>query len=171
MPTVGFNVNVSGVKGGEKYKKIFAQIAAQNVGVRAGVLEGATNAEGENVAYYAAVNEFGGRAMHNGKAVTIPARPFMRQTVDKHSDEWGKTLAGPLSGHPDGAKAAMYIIGEKMRGDIQSTIKAGDFVPLSEVTIAKKREAGKKEPETPLIDTGALFQSISYEVIEGGAAE
>ena len=30
---------------------------------------------------------------------------------------------------------------------------------------------GKKEPETPLIDTGALFSSISYEVVEGGASE
>lgn len=170
MPIAGFKVQVMAVKGG-KYKDVLAKIAAQKVGVKAGVLEGATNAEGEKVAYYAAVNEFGGRAMHNGKAVTIPARPFLRQTVDKHSDEWGKTIEEKLSGHPDGAKAAMYIIGEVMRADIQSTIKAGDFTPLAEATIERKRDAGKKEPETPLIDTGALFSSISYEVVEGGASE
>lgn len=158
-------------QGGNKFKGVLAKISAQAVGVRAGILEGATKPDGTPIPPYAAVNEFGGKSVHNGKIVTIPARPFMRDTVRLHSAEWGKALAGPLAQHPDGAKAAMYIVGQNMTADIKATIAAGNFTPLSEVTIAKKRTAGKAQPETPLINTGSMLQAVSYEVVDGGAAD
>ena len=68
-------------KGGDKYKGLLARIAAQNVGVKAGILAGATKADGTKVAYYAAVNEFGGTSVIEGHTVRIPPRPFMRDTV------------------------------------------------------------------------------------------
>ena len=160
-------------KGGDKYKGLLARIAAQNVGVKAGILAGATKADGTKVAYYAAVNEFGGTSVIEGHTVRIPPRPFMRDTVRGSSNEWGRLLSGTLSRHPDGAKAAMYIIGQRMADDIQATIQAGNFQPLSPKTIERKAKEGKKEPATPLIDTGTMLKSVNYEVVstKGGEAE
>lgn len=166
MPTGEFKVQIMG---GNKFKGVLAKIAAQAVGVRAGILEGATKPDGTPIPPYAAVNEFGGRAMHNGHPVTIPARPFMRDTVRLHAKEWSKALEGPLAQHPDGAKAAMYIVGQNMQADIKATIAAGNFTPLAEATIENKRRAGKLQPATPLIDTGSMLQAVAYEVVDGGA--
>lgn len=168
MPTGDFKVTF---QGGNKFKGVLAKISAQAVGVRAGILEGATKPDGTPIPPYAAVNEFGGKSVHNGKTVTIPARPFMRDTVRLHSKEWSKALEGPLAQHPDGAKAAMYIVGQNMAADIKATIAAGNFTPLAEVTIAKKRKAGKAQPETPLIDTGSMLQAVAYEVVDGGVKD
>ena len=89
MPTGDFKVTF---QGGNKFKGVLAKISAQAVGVRAGILEGATKPDGTPIPPYAAVNEFGGKSVHNGKTVTIPARPFMRDTVRLHSKEWSKAL-------------------------------------------------------------------------------
>ena len=166
MPTGEFKVTF---QGGNKFKGVLAKISAQAVGVRAGILEGATKPDGTPIPPYAAVNEFGGKSVHNGKTVTIPARPFMRDTVRFHSKEWSKALEGPLAANPNGAKGAMYIVGQRMQADIKATIAAGNFTPLAEVTIEQKRKAGKAQPETPLIDTGSMLQAVAYEVVDGGA--
>ena len=55
-------------------------------GVKVGIVERATNSHtGENIAFYAACNEFGTK--------DIPARPFMRMTAEKHSAEWARLFA------------------------------------------------------------------------------
>lgn len=164
MSTIDISATAK-IKGGDKFRGVLAKIAAQHVGVKAGILAGATTADGQKVAQYAAWNEFGTRH--------IPARPFMRNTVSNSAGEWKQLLTGQLSAHPDGAKAAMFIIGERMSEDIKSTIQAGDFTPLAEQTVERKMKAGKKEPGTPLIDTGTMLKAVSYEVVEtkGGEAE
>lgn len=53
------------ITGGDKYKAVLAKIAEQHVGVRVGILEGATTTDGESIAQYAAANEFGAK-------ITIP---------------------------------------------------------------------------------------------------
>ena len=143
-------------QGGDKFKGVLAKISAQAVGVRAGILEGATKPDGTPIPPYAAVNEFGGKSVHNGKVVTIPARPFMRDSVRLHSGEWGRALSTKMAGHPDGAKAAMYIVGQRMQADIKATIAAGNFTPLSDGHSAetqrdpgrpRTRGARRNEPE------------------------
>lgn len=47
------------VKGGEKYKALLAKIAAQKVGVKVGILKGATTTDGQSIVQYAAAHEFG----------------------------------------------------------------------------------------------------------------
>ena len=76
------------VKGGDKYKALLAKIAAQKVGVKVGILANATTTDGEHIATYAAANEFGAKKVFEDRVVTIPPRPFMRQSVAKHQEEW-----------------------------------------------------------------------------------
>ena len=47
------------VKGGDKYKALLAKIAAQKVGVKVGILKGATTTDGQSIVQYAAAHEFG----------------------------------------------------------------------------------------------------------------
>ena len=91
------------IKGGDKYKKFLAKMSEIAGGVKAGILEDATNANtkgGAGIAAYAVWNEFGVpnipvtdkmraymhyQGVHLKKdttSISIPARPFMR-TVAK----------------------------------------------------------------------------------------
>ncbi|AXH73694.1 MAG: neck protein [Caudoviricetes sp.] len=99
------------------------------------------------------------------KMITIPARPFMQQTIDHNKKSWSKTLKAIVDKMGDPTKLekadienAMGILGTVIVGQIKDTIAAGDFVENAKSTIARK---GKN---TPLQDTGKMMQSIDYEV-------
>lgn len=62
------------IRGGRKWKAVLDRLAVK-AEVRAGILEGAKNTEGEYVAQYAAYNEYG--------TPTIRERPFMRTTIER----------------------------------------------------------------------------------------
>lgn len=132
-------------------------------GVKAGVLEGATNSEtGTDVAMYAACNEFG--------TSRIPSRPFMRNTFDENADRWADGLAkAVLNGRP--ARQALQLTGMRMADDIVKTISDGVPPPNAPATVERKtkeivggsRRGGSHQPGT-LVDTGSLINSINYEV-------
>lgn len=178
------------VTGGEKYKALLAKIAAQKVGVKVGILEGATTTDGQSIVQYAAAHEFGlevpiherTQLVKRKKATILleghvaessfkmPTRPFLRQTVAKRQDEWCAELAKMLKGRftKGEAKDAMYKIGEVMRADVVREIEGGDFTPLKPATVKAKRKRGKvANPEKILVDTGQMIEHISYEVVEG----
>ncbi len=146
------------VTGGDKYKAILEKIARLKITARAGIPAGATTTDGKSIPMYAAYNEFG--------TSRIPARPFLRNTMNEHQTEWCETLAGALKGEiqHDNAKKAMGLVGEQMKAHIQQTIQKGSFAPNSPKTIANKRAKGKREPDHPLIDTGQMLASIISEV-------
>lgn len=102
-----------------------------------------------------------------GGETTIPARPFMRQTVEAKKDEWAKDTAKLMTGHPQGAEAALQIMGDVMAKDIQQTIQSGDFAELAASTVAGKRRRGKKTPTLPLVDSGAMQEAVAFEVTGG----
>lgn len=153
MPT-----GVIKVTGGQRWKAVLARVAAQKVGVKAGIFGGATTIDGQSIVEYAIYNEFG--------TSRIPARPFMRQTVEKNKAQWLATLEEALRRNPADAEGAMYILGETMRADIANEIEHGSFRPNSPKTVTAKARKGKVDPDHPLIDTGQMLQAVAYEVVK-----
>ena len=147
------------VKGGDKYKAVLAKIADVRVSARAGIPAGATTTDGKSIPEYAVYNELG--------TSRIPSRPFMRQTVSNHQDDWLNTVSHSLNYkeiEKDGARRTMGLVGEQMKAHIQQTIQKGFFAPNSPKTVEQKRRKGKVEPDHPLIDTGQMIASIISEV-------
>ena len=113
--------------------------------------EGITNAE------LAIIHEFG--VPERG----IPERSFMRSTASEESNNLGQLskqvlnecLAGNISPYD-----AYATIGAYFQGKIVEKITDGEFEPNNENTV--KRKGSSK----PLIDTGQLRASITYEVRE-----
>ena len=149
------------ITGGERIKKALQKIVDTNIMVKAGVPKGATTPEGEPIPPYALYNEVG--------TAHIPARPFLRDTVNEKQDEWKSFLESNVDYNNierDNCVAVMGALGEIMKGDIKVTIQKGSFAPDSPATIANKRRRGKKEPDHPLIDDGYLLESIESEVVQ-----
>lgn len=121
----------------------------------AGVLKGATNEKGDSVAYYAMVNEYG--------TEEIPARPFMRNTVNEHSAEWKALLKQGISAGVT-PEEALEKIRNVVRADIIATIKSGNFTPNAPATVARKKRQGLEHSDKPLIETTALIRSINTEI-------
>lgn len=147
------------ITGGKRYKKALEKVAKMGLTVKAGVPKGATTTDGQSIPAYAVYNEMG--------TSRIPARPFMRQTVEKHEREWGQTVEGALNYSAikkDGGKSAAGLVGEQMKAHIQETIQHGQFKPDAFSTVENKRRKGKVEPNHPLIDTGQMIASIISEV-------
>lgn len=130
--------------------------AAVTVGVQADA--GASNG-GVPIAAYAAFNEFGTRG--GGWGGPIPPRPFLGSTVDERKDVWGRAADLAISQalasirpFADGLK----LLGELAETDIRKKITNLSDPPNSPLTVELKGSSN------PLIDTGALRQSIRYEV-------
>lgn len=112
---------------------------------------GITNAE------LGVIHEFG--APEKG----IPERSFMRSTASEESENLGRLgkteikecLEGNTSPHD-----VFATIGAYLQGRIVEKITDGEFEPNNENTV--KRKGSSK----PLIDTGQLRASITYEVRE-----
>lgn len=150
------------VTGGDKWKKALTPyVKGDGTTVKVGILEGATYSgetapAGTLVAPIAAIHEFGGG--------DVPARSFMRSTVEREQGEWIKAAVAYLKKNPAKVRQAFMLVGELASKAMQEAIEWGIDPPLAEETIARKRKRGKQNPDTPLIDTGTLQESISYEV-------
>lgn len=136
--------------------------AAGQAGVKAGILEGATNNEtGENVATYAAHNEFG--------TSKIPSRPFLRKTFEQNESKWADGLSKMLMNRTP--SEALQLLGMRMQDDIVKTIKSNMSPRNAPETIARKTKSvtkggkvtGSHAPGT-LIDTGSMLNAVNYEV-------
>lgn len=128
----------------------------------AGVLKGATNNEegsGEkSVAKYAMYQEYG--------TSTTPARPFLRNAIEKNQDEWIRQIArGIKAGHP--VRQVLETVRNVVRADIVNSIKSsGDYAPLAPSTVKAKERKGRAQPNSPLIDSATLIRSIQTEIRE-----
>lgn len=175
-------VSVS-VRGGETILQHLEELAEAKGLVKAGILEGAANAEGRDVLDYAPVQEFGGHiavtpkmrgflsaqyGIHLKKStthITIPPRPFMRTTFEEHWQEWVELLAGYLRSGV-ASEIALEYVGMRMQDDIIAQIASNMPPPNSPATdMIKRREAPANVGRT-LMHTGTLAHSIDYEVTE-----
>lgn len=150
--------------------KVFDELKRRFVGeriVRVGFPQGPNHVEKEGetyapgstpVAMIAAVHEFG--SPEQG----IPERPFMRSSMRANAQKYVRLnkinlvriLRGQLT-----TEQALGQLGEMAKGDVQDTLRNGDFAPLKQSTIDRKGSS------KPLIDTGQLRQSVTYELGEG----
>ncbi|MFZ5440466.1 MAG: hypothetical protein ACOZQL_10680 [Myxococcota bacterium] len=94
----------------------------------------------------------------------IPSRPFLRSTFDLKRDDWGNLLARLITKALKGSitvEQVLGLIGQRASADVRNRITVGTspFVPNAPFTIAQKGSS------RPLVDTGRLVQSISYQVV------
>jgi len=152
------------IKGGDKFEKALQKIVDMNMGIKAGVLRGAYNADtGASIASYAYWNEYGTTDGH------IPPRPFLRQTKEEKSADWCRFVeknANFKQIEKDKCEGMLIRLGEGIKGNIKETIQKGSFTPDAESTVKAKMRKGKSEPNHPLIDTGDLLKSIQYELVK-----
>ena len=103
--------------------------------------------------------------------VNIPPRPFMKPGVASVQPQIAAGLkkAGEfaLQGRSDAVDRQFHRVGAIGRDAIKAKITDGPFVPLKPSTIAARKNKRKSRKNTdikPLIDTGALRNSINYVV-------
>ncbi|BEM41647.1 hypothetical protein [uncultured Serratia sp.] len=170
----------SGKFDASKLKSVLTKLEkAKRLSVAVGVPAAKNAARGEtNNATIAAVHEFGaviqvtpkmrGFLHHAGihlKAdtaqITVPERSFLRSTVAENKAAAASFLArginAALTGDAD-IKTPFDALGRNMAGLAQRKIQSGIAPPLSAATIARKGSS------KPLIDSGQLVQSITWEV-------
>ncbi len=126
--------------------------------VRVGVLadKGGSEAKTQNSALsvldVAIFNEFG---------LGVPERSFIRAYVDENKAKiqtWIRVLAKQIADGKLEPKQALEQLGLKVQGGIQARIAKGVPPPNAEATIRRKGSS------KPLIDTGQLRSSITYQV-------
>ncbi|MEM8325604.1 hypothetical protein Q4S25_20320 [Morganella morganii] len=91
----------------------------------------------------------------------IPERSFLRTTVGENKDKITGLLVRELKAdisQGDFSGRAFAIVGEKLSGEVKRKIQSGINPELDPKTVARKGSS------KPLIDTGNLLQSITYEV-------
>lgn len=142
-------------KGGTRLTATLSRIAsdaARGKEVRVGFLEGASGYPGgQTPAQVAFLNEFG--------TSRIPARPFFRTMVSKQSPGWGKLMGAALKLAGMDGSAALSIMGDKIKDQLQRSIASNQWAPNAPATIARKGEG-----KAPLLDTKHMMFSVDFEV-------
>jgi hypothetical protein len=145
------------MSGGSKLEAYIADLAdkvSRPGELRVGFLEGATYPDGTSVPLVAAVQNFG--APSRG----IPPRPFFSNAIDRNAEGWGPALAAILPTVDYDGPAALRLMGEGIKGQVQQSIRDTNAPPLADSTV--KRKGFKK----PLIDTSHMINSVDWEVRE-----
>jgi len=108
-----------------------------------------TDGDGASLLEIAATNEFGS---DDGR---IPARPWLRTSLDRNKAKWSKGAARVPKAMTSGGtgEAELRQLGVVMAGDVKETLLDGPWKPNAELTVALKGS------DQPLVDTGRLSQS------------
>lgn len=144
-------------KGGDKLEKALKEMAAklgEGSAVRVGFLEGSTYPDGTPTAMVAAIQEFGAPARE------IPPRPFFRNMIAAKSPGWPKAIADLLPANGYDVKKTLAQVGEGVAGQLRTSITEFTTPANAPSTIARKGF------DKPLIDSGHLLASVSYQVEE-----
>ncbi|AMQ94633.1 hypothetical protein ACT75_08950 [Aggregatibacter actinomycetemcomitans] len=115
------------------------------VGFPAEFDEKVKGSENFNLASLAAVLEFGNEH--------IPARPFLRQTLEENQEKYTALF---IQWFDQGVPAAQIYerLSVMAQGDVQMNIVKGEWVANAKSTIRRKKSS------KPLIDTGKMRQSV-----------
>lgn len=109
--------------------------------------------DGTDICDIAAWNEL-------GTSRGIPSRPFIRNTVDLHTDEINADLDKMVMQVLNGATAEQVLrqMGVSLKGRMQTEITDGSYAPNKPSTIRRKKS------DKPLIDTGRMRASVNYQI-------
>ena len=146
---------VAEVRGGAKFEQALAEITAKlnKYGtLKVGFLSGAKYSNGTPVALIAAIQNYG------APRAGIPPRPFFSNMVKDKQKEWPGALKLALKASNYDVAAALNVVGEGIKGQLQQSIKDTNSPPLKPATIRRKGFA------KPLISTGLLINSATYKV-------
>ena len=118
-----------------------------------------------DMAFLASVHEFGSVRRR------IPARPFIRNTMDEKRRVFEKTtntLLGQIVAGRMTVRKALGILGLAIGKRIQRKITRGPHEALAQRTIdaRRTRSGGIEGGERPLVDTGRMRASIRHKVVE-----
>lgn len=144
-------------RGGERFLQKIAALErtlAQPGKLQVGFMEGATYPNGSSVAEVAADNEYGNPAQGR------PPRPFFRNMIAKHKDEWPDDMAKFLRQNRYAVSKTLHSLGSLMKEQLVDSIENFEGAPLSPSTVEKKGH------DRPLIDTQHMLNSVTYRVKE-----
>lgn len=144
--------------GGEALEKKLAELAerlGESKTLRVGFLEGATYPDGESVPMVAAANEFGDPAMNR------PPRPFFRNMIADKSPQWGDDIGKIAVATNYDTSTLLPLMGERIKDQLQGSIREFYDPPLSSYTIKKKGF------DKPLIETSHMLNSVDYDIKDG----
>ncbi|NYA42969.1 hypothetical protein HZI31_06570 [Serratia fonticola] len=123
--------------------------------LRVGFLEDATYPDGEPVSMVAAANEFGNPGNNQ------PPRPFFRNMIADKSPDWGDDLGKIAVATNFDADTFLPLMGERIRDQLQESIRELTEPPLAPYTIKKKGF------DKPLIEDGVMLNAVDYDVEDG----
>lgn len=159
-------------RGWEDIKARMQALRGGTAEVRVGVqgAQATANHQGTalTVAQLATIHEFGKTIqqprMH--RTIRIPERSFLRATIDQYQEAIARRQVLLTQGYLLGKfalKPALELLGQYVVGLVKQRMANGIPPPNSPWTIAKKRSS------KPLIDTGQLRNSITYQVALHGS--
>lgn len=131
--------------------------------LQAGVLEGTADHDGISTAELALIHEDG------APRANIPARPFMRPTFDQRVDGYGDKLERVVMRTVKGAPAGPQLseLADEMAEDMRETILRGKTGGPPLQPVGDSEVASRRRGLVPLVDTGALVESLQGQV-KGG---
>lgn len=143
---------------GQRFFRELAEL--KELEVRVGFQRGeAQEEDGTDICDVAAYNELG--------TDHIPARPFIRQSVDDNESKIKSFLKAQVKDFGKGKSAEQMLkeIGIFQKDLMQDKITSGSFAPNADSTIKKKGSS------KPLVDTGRMRQSVNYVIQKKGSGE
>lgn len=155
-----------------KMKELIKKIDAPKTTLSVGWLKGFKYSDKYNtpIAHVACIQEYGAPEKN------IPPRPFMRPTSAEHLKEWQKLFAHFIKKQP--ISEVFEKLGLVVSGQIKAMIASIWEPPLKIATVKARirRYRTKDRPSQesiykPLVDTGMMLASVSYEINEGGDAD
>ena len=152
----------------EKIKKKLEKRLNAKLQLEVGFFSTAKYSTGEYVAQVAYWNEYG--------TTLSPPRPFFRNAIKDNSKEWLELFRETQFKTKDMFKS-LSIVGTIAKDDIATSITDLTSPPNSEITISggwirhangKAFKVKGKGSSNPLIDTGLMRNSVSYEITQKG---
>lgn len=143
---------MSGLSGGSAMQAHLASIAKriQDAGIlRVGFLEGATYSDGTSVPEVAAKNEYGAKG--------VPMRPYFRTMIKNKKANWAVSIGQVLANNNYDIDATWQLMGEGIKGQLQTSIRDWTTPQNSQKTIDRKGF------NKPLVDSGHMLQSVDYD--------
>ncbi|HHZ7075506.1 TPA: hypothetical protein ACWLWR_000286 [Morganella morganii] len=141
-----------------KLEEALEKYMSGRVELRAGILDKETyplnedGSGGEYVAQVAYIQEFGAPGSN------IPPRPFFRSAIAINKKNWSAVIARGLKNYNGDVALAFGSAGEVIIDDLRESVRTWSSPPNAESTVRKKKF------NNPLIHTGQLMNSFSYEV-------
>lgn len=143
------------VRGGHKFERKLREMLEKlnrPGALRVGFLENAKYPDGTPVAAVAAWNNYG-----TGRA---PPRPFFSNFIAENQGTWPDDIAKLLKRTDYDADQVLRLMGERMKGQLQKSIRELMTPPLAPSTIKAKGF------DKPLIHHSIMINSVDYAVAE-----